>query len=152
LVGITPLEKALHPVLENLYLLPAGKIPPNPVALLDSERMANLVKEFLSDFDYVIFDVPPLSGMADALILGKLTDGIIMVSRMGTVNFSSAQNAKEYLGQADQRVLGMVINGVNPKEEPDSYFYGANYYYGSDEDWQGDGPPLTLARSKNRQS
>ncbi|WNZ47622.1 polysaccharide biosynthesis tyrosine autokinase [Leptolyngbya boryana CZ1] len=130
LVGITSLEDAVRPVMENLYLLPAGKIPPNPVTLLDSERMAHLVQDFLGKFDCVIFDTPPLSGIADALILGKMTDGIVLVSRMGTVNFSSAQNAKEYLGQAEQKVLGIVINGVNPKDEPDSYFYGAYYYYG----------------------
>lgn len=131
LVGAVNLEQATYQVIDNLYVLPAGKIPPNPVALLDSERMAHLVQEFLKEFDYVIFDTPPLSGIADALILGKITDGIVLVSRMGTVNFSSAQNAKDYLGQAEQKVLGILINGVNPKDEPDSYFYGAYYYYGS---------------------
>jgi succinoglycan biosynthesis transport protein ExoP len=130
LVGATQLDQVIVPVLENLYILPAGKIPPNPIALLDSERMTNLVQEFLSRFDYVIFDTPPLSGIADALVLGKRTDGIVLVSRMGTVNFSSAQNAKEYLNQAEQKVLGLVMNDVNPKNEPDSYFYGAYYYYG----------------------
>jgi capsular exopolysaccharide synthesis family protein len=131
LIGVASLEQALCPVMENLSVIPAGTLPPNPVPLLDSEQMANLVQEFSRQFDYVIFDTPPLSGISDALILGKLTDGIVLVSRMGAVNFSSAQNAKEYLGQAEQKVLGLVINDVNPKDEPDSYFYGA-YPYGYD--------------------
>lgn len=130
LVGMTQLDRALHPVMENLTLLPAGKIPPNPIALLDSERMARLAEQFTERFDYVIYDTPPLSGIADATVLGRFTDGLVLVSRLGVVNFDSAKNAKDYLQQSGQKVLGLVINDVNPKDEPDSYFYGSYYYYG----------------------
>ncbi|BAU10244.1 putative exopolysaccharide biosynthesis protein [Leptolyngbya sp. NIES-3755] len=132
LVGVSTLEDALCPVMENLWLLPAGKIPPNPIALLDSERMSFLMQVFLERYDYVIFDTPPLSGIADATILGKRADGLVLVSRLGVINFDTAKNAKEYIRQAEQKVLGIVVNDVNPKDEPDSYFYGSYYYYGSE--------------------
>lgn len=116
-------DVAVQEVLPNLFVLPAGVIPPNPIALLDSMRMAALVESLSNDYDFVIFDTPPLAGKADAAVLGKLTDGMLLVVRPGIIDSASASAAKEFLKQSDQHVLGMVINGVNVKSEPDSYFY-----------------------------
>jgi polysaccharide biosynthesis transport protein len=117
------LEEAVEEVMPNLYVLPSGVIPPNPMALLDSKRMASLVETFSQDFDFVIFDTSPLAGTADAAVLGKLTDGIVLVVRPGVVDTAGAKSAKEFLMQAGQNILGIVINGVDVKSEPDSYFY-----------------------------
>jgi Mrp family chromosome partitioning ATPase len=54
-----------------------------------------------------------------------MTDGILLVVRPGIVSLNSAKTAKEFLTQSGQTVLGMVVNGVNVKDEPDSYFYFA---------------------------
>jgi succinoglycan biosynthesis transport protein ExoP len=116
-------DVAIQEVAPNLYALPSGIIPPNPIALLDSKRMASLVEGFAKDYDLVIFDTPPLAGKADAAVLGKLTDGILLVVRPGVINSASANAAKEFLKQSGQNVLGMVINGVDVRSEPDSYFY-----------------------------
>jgi succinoglycan biosynthesis transport protein ExoP len=123
MVDQVSLHTAIDEVMPNLYVLPSGVVPPNPVALLDSKRMASLVTSFAADYDYVIFDTPALSGMADASVLSKLADGVLLVVRPGVLNYSSANAAKDYLKQSGQHVLGMVINGVNVKQEPDSYFY-----------------------------
>lgn len=117
------LDAALQTVATNLSILPAGVIPPNPVALLDSKRMASLVDTFSQNYDFVVFDTPPLAGTADAAVLGKMADGILLVVRPGVVDSTSANAAKEFLAQSGQTILGMVINGVNVKSEPDSYFY-----------------------------
>jgi Mrp family chromosome partitioning ATPase len=85
--------------------------------------MATLLSNFTRDYDFVIFDTPALSGTADAAVLSNLTDGILLVVRPGVVNLDSANAAKEFLTQSGQKVLGIVINGVNVKREPDSYFY-----------------------------
>ncbi len=117
-----------HAVLEvtpNLSVLPAGAIPLSPMTLLDSKRMAALVNDFSRSYDYVIFDTPPLAGKADAAILGKMADGVVLVARPGIVTSNSANAAKEFLTQSNQNVLGIVINDVNVKSEPDSYFYYA---------------------------
>jgi capsular exopolysaccharide synthesis family protein len=104
-------------------VLTAGVIPPNPVALLDSKKMASLIENFSKNYDCVIIDTPPLAGIADAPILGKMADGILMVVRPKVVDSASANAAKEFLARSGQHVLGLVANGVIIKNEPDSYFY-----------------------------
>ena len=117
------LDSVVQEVTTNLYILPSGLIPPNPIALLDSERMASLVASLSENYDYVVFDTPPLAGTSDAAVLGKMVDGILLVVRPGRVDSTSANAAKEFLEQSGQNTLGIVINGIDVKNEPDSYFY-----------------------------
>jgi succinoglycan biosynthesis transport protein ExoP len=121
LVGEGQLQDALKPVANNLTLLPAGVIPPNPLALLDSERMASLVNQFSQDYDYVIFDTPPLVGAADAAVLGKLASGILLVVRPRMVDSASVMAAKSLLSRSGANVLGFIANGVNIRNEHDDY-------------------------------
>ncbi|BAT53351.1 Lipopolysaccharide biosynthesis [Nostoc sp. NIES-3756] len=123
LIGQVTLEDAVQEVMPNLEVLPCGILPPNPVAMLDSQRMATLMSNFARDYDFIIFDTPPLTGIADAAVLSTLTDGILLVVRPGVVDFDSANAAKEFLTQSGQKVLGIVINGVNIKNEPNGYIY-----------------------------
>jgi polysaccharide biosynthesis transport protein len=118
-----PVERVIQSVAPNLDVLPAGVIPPNPLVLLDSMRMEALVTALAQKYDSILFDAPPLAGTADVAALGQLADGILFVVRPGVVDAASAESAKEFLAQSGQNVLGMVINGVNTKIEPDSYFY-----------------------------
>ncbi|MDJ0616386.1 MAG: polysaccharide biosynthesis tyrosine autokinase [Calothrix sp. MO_192.B10] len=117
------LETVVQTVMPNLDILTSGVIPPNPVALLDSPRMSALLNSFKAEYDVVIFDTPPLAGTADTGVLGKLTDGILLVARPGVADWNSATAAKEFLNQSGQNVLGMVVNDVNVKREPEGYFY-----------------------------
>ncbi|MEH1933722.1 MAG: polysaccharide biosynthesis tyrosine autokinase [Nostoc sp.] len=123
ILGEVSLDAAVQEVMPNLEVLSSGVLPPNPVAMLDSQRMATLISNFGRDYDLVIFDTPPLSGIADAAVLSTLTDGILLVVRPGVVDLNSANAAKEFLTQSGQKVLGIVINGVNTKNEPKNYFY-----------------------------
>ncbi|HEY9661286.1 MAG TPA: polysaccharide biosynthesis tyrosine autokinase [Allocoleopsis sp.] len=113
----------IHEVAPNLDLLTAGVIPPNPSVLLDSHRMANLVEQFSADYHFVIIDTPALNVAADVLILGKMSDGILLVTRPSVVDLVSASFAKEQLDQFDQKILGQVVNGVIPEHEVHSYYY-----------------------------
>jgi capsular exopolysaccharide synthesis family protein len=115
--------EAAQTVMPNLSVLTAGVVPPNPLSLLDSRRMEELVSQWSTQFDLVIFDTPPLVGNADAAVLGKLVDGTVLVVRPGVVDLESARSAREFLTRSHQNVLGMVANGVQIKDEPDSYFY-----------------------------
>ncbi|MEH2086424.1 GumC family protein [Nostoc sp.] len=123
IINQASLDTVVHEVMPNLEVLTSGVLPPNPVAMLDSQRMAALISNFGRDYDLVIFDTPPLSGIADAAVLSTLTDGILLVVRPGVVDLNSANAAKEFLTQSGQKVLGIVINGVNTKNEPNNYFY-----------------------------
>lgn len=126
LVGEGSLQKALQPVSDYLTVLPAGVVPPNPMALLDSERMANLIELFREEFDYIIFDTPSLSGSADAAVLGNLTDGLLMVMRPRHVAYDRALAAKSLLTRSGARVLGMIANGVDSKNDFGEYSYDAS--------------------------
>ena len=115
-------------VAPNLDVLTSGVIPPNPTALLDSQRMAALIAQVSQHYRFVIFDTPALNVAADVPILGKMTDGILLVTRTGVVDLVSAGLAKERLEQSDQKVLGQVINGVVPEDESLSYYYYTKEY------------------------
>ncbi|MFB2933848.1 GumC family protein [Aerosakkonemataceae cyanobacterium BLCC-F154] len=133
IVGQAELRMAIREVMPNLDLLTCGVIPPNPMALLDSQRISSLIDEFTSLYDLVIIDVPSLNVAADALILGKKADGLLFVVRPGVVDFASAAFAKELLEKSSQNVLGLVVNGVIPNHEPHSRYYFANESYADSE-------------------
>lgn len=125
LVNQAEFEAAACEVMDNLDVLTSGVIPPNPLALLDSKRMASLIEYFSQHYDFVIIDAPPLILAADALTLGKMTDGVLLVARPGVVNSTRAIASKDLLERSSQNVLGLVVNGVIVKNESDSYFYYA---------------------------
>lgn len=112
IVSQAEFQTTVQEVMPNLHVLSAGVMPPNPMALLDSQRMASLVKHFTQLYDFVIVDAPPVVVAADALTLGKMTDGILFVARVGLLDYSSAATAKESLDCSCQNVLGVVVNGV----------------------------------------
>jgi Mrp family chromosome partitioning ATPase len=91
--------------------------------------MASLIEEFSKTYNFVIVDTSPLVVAADALSVGKMTDGILLVARPGLLDRVSAAAAQEFLVQSGQHVLGLVINGVKVEDEPDSYFHHAKSYY-----------------------
>ncbi|HEY9651414.1 MAG TPA: polysaccharide biosynthesis tyrosine autokinase [Coleofasciculaceae cyanobacterium] len=128
IVNQAEFQMAVREVMEQLDVLPSGVIPPNPLALLDSKRMVGLVEEFREKYDFVILDTPPLVLVADAITLGKMTDGILLVTRPGAIDRVSATASKEFLVRSGQEVLGLVVNGVKVKDEPDSYFHHAKSY------------------------
>jgi polysaccharide biosynthesis transport protein len=133
LVDPEDLPNAFHTVTDRLTILTAGVMPPDPLSLLDSEAMNQLLKACSEQFDYVILDSPPLVGMADAAVLGKIADGVLLVIRPEVETTTTATAAKMLLERSNSRVLGMVANGVNTRQEPDSSFYysgGAIESYG----------------------
>jgi polysaccharide biosynthesis transport protein len=111
-------QPSLHNVMPDLYLLTAGIAPPNPVALLSSQRMAALIEFCAQAYDCVIIDSPPISVAADASILGKMTDGIALLVRPGVSDSSSFATSKQMLDQSGQNVLGLVINGALSETHP----------------------------------
>lgn len=118
LAGRSPLADSMLEVTPDLHVLLAGTPLPNPVALLSSQRMFTLLEAFQSQFEYIIFDSPPLSGGAIASILGKMSDGLLLVVRPEIANETSANYCKELISQSHQTVLGIVVNGTLPRYEP----------------------------------
>ena len=126
LIGQVSLKEAASQPMPKLDLLSSGTTPPNPLALLDSDEMSELIAKARKNYDIVLIDAPPLPVTADVLTLSKLVDGILFVSRPGVVENESAELAIEALESTGQKVLGMVINGVEGKEF-DRYSYSSKY-------------------------
>ncbi|MBD3782268.1 MAG: CpsD/CapB family tyrosine-protein kinase, partial [Micrococcales bacterium] len=100
----------------NLWVLGAGRIPPNPSELLGSSAMRTLLQNLSSRFDYVVVDAPPTLPVTDAVVLSKLTDGAIVVLGSGLVDRDQVAQTLDSLGSVDGRVLGVVLNRVPVRE------------------------------------
>lgn len=124
------LEEAIQqvPQWENLSVITAGDIPPDPTRLLASKRMQLLIEELRHKgwFDLIIYDTPPVLGFADGRILAAATAGIILVARISKTDRSALKNCVDELKLAQVPLLGMVANGVT-RSGSGSYYY--SYYY-----------------------
>ncbi|HEY9811489.1 MAG TPA: polysaccharide biosynthesis tyrosine autokinase [Halomicronema sp.] len=97
---------------ENLFVLTAGSLPPDPIKLLSSNKMLYLMEQFQAFFDLVIYDTPPLVGLADANIIAAHSDGMVLVVSMDKTDRSVLIKAMEGLKISGASVLGLVANGV----------------------------------------
>jgi capsular exopolysaccharide synthesis family protein len=118
-------HQAVQKVMPNLDVLTAGTIPENPVSLLNSMFMGILMSNLVNNYDRIIFDTPPLVGLADTKIIGKLVDGLLLVVRPGIANYASVSATKKILAASNFTILGIVTNGVDLDKEP----YGYQTYY-----------------------
>jgi polysaccharide biosynthesis transport protein len=100
------------PSTSNLSIITAGPLPPDPAKLLSSEKMKKIMANFDRNFDLVIYDLPPLLGLADATLLAPQTDGIIFIARLHKTNRSAIKQALNRLKTSRINVLGVVANGV----------------------------------------
>jgi capsular exopolysaccharide synthesis family protein len=97
---------------ENLFVLTAGTIPPDPITLLSSKKMHYLMEQFLDLFDLVIYDTPPLIGLADGHLLASQTEGTVVIVKIEKTDRGMVRKALDQLNVADFKVLGVVANGV----------------------------------------
>lgn len=113
----------------SLYVLPAGKIPPNPSELLGSSQMGTLLSMLEKDFDVVLCDAPPLLPVTDAAILARATSGALMVVSAGKATKHQLTGATEALSTVGAKLAGFVMSMV-PTRGPDSYYSAYGYGYG----------------------
>ncbi|HKU24957.1 MAG TPA: CpsD/CapB family tyrosine-protein kinase [Candidatus Sulfotelmatobacter sp.] len=106
----------------NFWLLPAGKLPGNPLDLIQSPKLPELLEHMKTLFDWVIIDSPPVLPMADTSILARMADGILLVSRRGVSEKKHLQRGLDALEKS--KLLGCVINSSR-KPQHDYYYYGA---------------------------
>lgn len=136
LVGLNKVAEVLQKsgIHDHLYVITSGDIPPNPTELLGSKEMAMTIDIMKKSFDYIILDLPPVNAVSDALIVSKLTDGMIMVVRQNYNNQHDLNEAMRQLKIVDAKVLGFVMNAGETQE--DKYGkkkykkYGYEYGYG----------------------
>jgi capsular exopolysaccharide synthesis family protein len=115
--------------LSNLSVLPRGPVAPNPGEMLASTAMAEAIRKWRSEWDYVILDTSPLLAVSDTLNLVQSVDGVLLVIRSGVTRKRALQKTKELLRRVDAHILGTIVNGVDLRLE-NYYTYSRGYAYG----------------------
>ena len=115
--------------IENLYVIPAGDVPPNPSELLVNSRMGYLLNDLKSNFDIIIFDAPPALLVTDAIILSKIVDTTMIVVAHQETKMENLDKVQKSIKNVGGNLAGVVINKIPAavKKYQDSY-YGS--YYG----------------------
>ena len=114
-----------HDVIPNLDIMPSGTIPPNPSELLCSPGFEKLVKGLIDEYDYIIFDTPPIGVVADALLLKDRVAGYVVVLRERSTTHGDIQKMLESIKLADTKILGFIKVGCTQNKKS----AGRGYYY-----------------------
>ena len=120
-------ESGLH---KRLQVISSGDIPPNPSELLGAKSIRILIEVLSGDYDFIVFDLPPVTEVADALVASKLTDGMIVVVRQNYANRRALADTMQQLSYVDAKVLGFVMTRANAGKGKKYYkkYYKYNGY------------------------
>ncbi len=110
-------------------LIACGPLPPNPAELLAGPRLATLLEEARRDYDLVILDSPPVLGLADALVLGHLADGTLLVIEAGGPRVDHVRDALKRLRASRTRVIGALLTKLDARHAAYGYGYAYEYDY-----------------------
>jgi len=129
--GFSDVDCLYDTAFENLYVMPAGTIPPNPAELLSSKAMAALLDKLSEQFEYIFIDTPPVDVVTDAAALSRFINGVVLITRYNISTKESTKTAVTALEQAGAEILGFVINDVDiVKSRYGKYKYKYYYEYG----------------------
>lgn len=140
LQGRVPVSEIISRIADsNLYLMTAGGPVANPLELLNLKECRALMEAIRNHFDWVIIDTPPLLFAADANLLSTMSDGSVLVVRIGSTTFDAVSRAMQSL--CENNVLGVVVNGARHGELYSNSNYYHDYYYSENLDDKS-GPPV----------
>ena len=121
-------DEFLHKTnIDNLWLLTCGSVPPNPSELLGSQEMRELQQQFLSQFDYILYDTPPIVAVTDAVVLSRIVDSLALVVNFGETTAQSVLHTINILRQVNTKISGVILNNVDIQSRYGSHDY--NHYY-----------------------
>jgi capsular exopolysaccharide synthesis family protein len=109
----------------NLYVLPAGPQPPNPVELLLTKRFQQVLADLEARFERILLDSPPVLAVTDAVVLSRLSSGVIMIAQAGKTHIGDVQGASKQFKDVDAPILGVIMNDMDISDRR----YGGYYYY-----------------------
>ena len=131
--GEAPLDKCIYPIAgTNLQVLPAGRVPPNPLELLASHRFTELIDELSRMFDVILIDSPPTQLVSDAMVLSRLATEVVYVVKADDTPYPLARVGLKRLRRVNAPIVGVVLNQLDV-EKADRYYgeysgYGKRYY------------------------
>lgn len=118
-----------HTNFQNLDMIFAGPLAPNPSELLGDRSFGELLEEKREEYDYIFIDTPPVGTMIDAAVVAEKCDGAILVIESDLVSYKVAQKVKEQLERSGCKILGAVLNKVDVKK--DKYYSSYYSHYGN---------------------
>ena len=120
-------NEAIQPTMQsNLFVVPAGPVPPHPAELLGSSVMHDLLTKWRGEYDHVILDSPPVISVTDPVLLSVKADAVILIVRSGQTTAAHVRRTRNLLQSVKASLLGVVVNAAD-LTSPDYYYY----YYGS---------------------
>lgn len=126
IIGNNKKEEIIFPTsIENLFVIPAGPVPPNPAELIETEEMKSLFEQVKKDFDYIIIDTPPIALVADALSLAAYADITLYLVRQNHSHKGVLEIANSVKDEEKLPKTYLLINDIRPSKS-----LGMNYYYG----------------------
>ncbi|WP_242530020.1 GumC family protein [Marinobacterium iners] len=130
--GTARMEDCIQEMDDNLCIIPAGTVPPNPLELLSSKRFAKALEILEARFDRIVIDSPPTQAVSDALVLSTHANAVIYVIKSESTAIPLAKRSIGQLLQNNAPVTGVVLNQVDiAKAKKQGYSYGGYYdYYG----------------------
>lgn len=129
LLGDVTLERAVvSDMTENLHVLPIASIPNNPVELLSSARLRDFIERLRQEYQMVIFDTPPVIGLADSPLMSRIVDATVFVVEANRAHFGQAKVALRRLRTAGANIAGVVLT-KHRADTDGSYYYNQSYYY-----------------------
>jgi capsular exopolysaccharide synthesis family protein len=143
--NLEPARAIVKTDLPEVYAVPSGPSSPNPSGLLSSEAMTTFLELARTNFDYVVLDAPPVAPVADPIVLGHQTDGVVLCVKGGETPREQVVRVRDKLLRSNVRILGVVLNAL--AEEPG--LYGARYddgYY-AEAGTYGEKPAAAAGRS-----
>jgi Mrp family chromosome partitioning ATPase len=114
----------------ELRVITSGPIPPNPADLVASERMRSLVERLKSQADFVLFDVPPVMVVTDAVMLSTRVDAVLLLNDVGHTRRARVQRSVERLRHVNANLLGVILNRVSARG---GGYHSHDYYYRRDD-------------------
>lgn len=118
-----------YPAETNIHVLPSGPIPPNPVEMIISKGMRELMAALRQHYDFIFIDAPPLMGIQDAILLGEHADGLLLVAWGGKTPRKVIEKARDEIAKFNIKLFGVILNKVNMRRF--SYAYSSySYRYG----------------------
>lgn len=122
-----PVQKVIYCTNQHgLFLMPAGTSVPNPSEMLSSRKMYTMMTDLEADYDFIIFDSPPVIAVTDPVLLAPKVKNIILVIEFGKTDWHVAKDALTRLENVNVKVTGAILNGM--KSGKGYGYYKYNYY------------------------
>lgn len=139
LAGNSDLTTQIHPTrFENLSIIPAGPIPPNPAELVGSERLRQGLEILRANYEFIVLDSPPALELSDSVILSRAAEGVVLVARAEETPKRALAQVHHRFSAAGVAVLGVILNGADARTS--AYGYGYGYGYKAYDAYYGDPP------------